>query len=154
MPTQMPTYRDQLVARKRAHEMLPDPITHHLEIAWNAKAKKWVVSEPLAAVWRDIDKVEWKLVRDQNHLHVSAHFQFADLSLFTDFDEQDRLSKDKTAVIGADEETLTLKVHKDACRRTNPHHYAVWISDKEHRHGGEYAVGKDLNPPPEISVGP
>jgi hypothetical protein len=106
-------------------------------------------------VWRGLDKVEWTLIRDgYPNSPVSAHFQFADLDLFTDFGKQDRLSKDKTAKIGARQDSLTLQVHADANRRTNPHHYAVWISDKDHPDGGSYAVGKDLNPPPEITVGP
>jgi hypothetical protein len=105
-------------------------------------------------VWRGLDKVEWTLIRDKDHPHVAAHFQFPDMKLFADFGKQDRLSKDKTAKIGARQDSLTLLVHADANRRTNPHHYAVWISDKDHPDGGEYAVGKDLNPPPEITVGP
>jgi hypothetical protein len=154
MPAQVHTYEEQLSAREKAMKKRVEPITHQLEIRWNPTAKKWTVTEPDGMVWRGLDKVEWKLVRDDEHPHVEAHFQFPDMKLFADSGKEDRLSKDKTAKIGNREDSLVLQVHAEACRRTNPHYYAVWISDQKHPNGGEFAVGKDLNPPPEVSVGP
>ncbi|HEX6790859.1 MAG TPA: hypothetical protein VF247_06085 [Candidatus Krumholzibacteria bacterium] len=153
MPKAENTYAKQVKARVTALRKVVDPITHQLEIRWEPTAKKWMVTSPDGMVWRGLDKVEWKLVRGEKP-DVEAHFQFPDMKLFADFGKQDRLSKDKTAKIGKREDNLVLQVHADACRRSNPHYYAVWISDREHPNGGEFAVGQDLNPPPEVTVGP
>ena len=153
MPKRLTKYQARLRARaKRTGKAVP-AITHELQIKRNRKGQ-WVVDEPAAMVWRGLDKVTWTLVPDPRGHKVSAHFQFPDMKLFVDLKGKDRLSKDKTAHILKPTESLTLKVHRGACRRTNPHHYAVWIRDETHRHGGTYAVGKDLNPPPEMTVGP
>lgn len=150
MSAQMSTYKDQLGARERFLKMQAEPITHRMEIRWDPVAAKWVVSKPQGKVWRGVDKVEWTLIRE-GHPDASAHFQFSNMKLLADLDGQHRLSKDMTASIGKDDVSLTLQVHGEACRRTKSHHYAVWISDTN---GGEYAVGEDLNPPPELNVGP
>jgi hypothetical protein len=146
MPTKMLTYEQQVKTRNQALIKKMNPITHDLTI--KREKGKWVVTALAGSAWRGLDSVRWTLVSDDND--VTAHFQFADMDLF---EKSPDLTPDKTAIVGTPK-SLTLKIDKDACRRTNPHYYAVWIIDKKLKNGGEYAVGPDRNPPPEINVGP
>lgn len=127
---------------------------------------RWVVSKefPEAIANRGKDTIEWSFAPDSGP--VSAHFQFTyrdkhPLFKAGGFSRDNKgnarpgggLTRDKTAVLKPGE-TLVLDVHDDACRRTNPHYYAVWIQDPSLPDGGTYAVGPDLNPPPDVTVGP
>jgi hypothetical protein len=147
MATHMPTYVEQVKTRNQALIKRMSPITHDLTI--KREKGKWVVTALAGSAWRGLDSVRWTLVSDDDD--VTAHFQFADMDLF---EKSPDLTPDKTAKIAGTAKSLTLKIDKDACRRTNPHYYAVWIIDKKLKYGGGYAVGPDLNPPPEITVGP
>jgi hypothetical protein len=102
---------------------------------------------------RDPDSIRWTLAGDPA-APVSAHFQFTDADLFVSDPDPNALTRDLTAVIAAPGDSLVLTVKPMACRRRNPRHYAVWIEDK--REGGQsgFAVGPDLNPPPELEIGP
>lgn len=130
---------------------------------WKLAIKKidgrWTVERPRGKVHRGIDGerdpdwVEWTLRADKNKA-VSAHFQFAHRDLLEGFTGVDDLTRDLTAVIPEPGGTLTLKIKKDACRRKNPRYYAVWIQDEDLDSGGEFAVGEDGNPPPDMEVGP
>jgi hypothetical protein len=145
----MVAYEKKVKDREQALIRDMSPITHELTIKW--EMGRWVVTSPAASAWRGLDSIRWTLAPDDAHSDVSAHFQFADMELFED---DPALTPDRTAMIARAGDELILKVHKHACRRTNPHLYAVWISDRAHPNGGEYAVGQDRNPPPEVCVGP
>jgi hypothetical protein len=128
---------------------------------------RWVVEKPRGKVHRglaprngdpgrDPDRVKWTLdvPKEDRDRSISAHFQFSHADLLSGFTGTEDLSRDLTAVIHEHGGTLELKLKKDACRRQNPRHYAVWIRDESHPQGGEFAVGEDGNPPPEMEVGP
>jgi hypothetical protein len=128
---------------------------------------RWMVQNPDGKVHRgldpardgadrDPDSIEWKLEPDPDDKDnpISAHFQFAHGDLLTGLSGVDDLSRDLTATIPEPGGTLKLKLKKGACRRKNPRYYAVWIRDETHPDGGEFAVGEDGNPPPEMEVGP
>lgn len=85
---------------------------------------------------------------------ISAHFQFTDKDLVENETKQSDLTADLTAVIPKPGGKLSLKVKDLACRRHNPRYYAVWIADSEMPSGGEFALGEDGNPPPEMDIGP
>jgi len=124
------------------------------KIAIKKQKDRWIVEKPKGKPERGADFVEWTLHPDPDGHAVSAHIQLADMSLFTNLPGGRDLSPDMVATISEINKPLTLAVHPDACRRTNPHRYAVWIRDEKHPNGGMYAVGEDLNPPPEVNVGP
>ena len=149
MTAQMLAYEQKVKEREQAMIRKMSPITHELVVKW--ESGRWVVTAPAASAWRGLDSIRWTLDPGNTHPGVSAHFQFADMDLF---ENDPALTQDRTAVIARSGDELILKVHKQACRRTNPHFYAVWISDRTHPNGGEYAVGEDRNPPPEVTVGP
>jgi hypothetical protein len=128
---------------------------------------RWLVEKPKGKLHRgldpgkgegdrDPDTIEWTLHADADdpEKEISAHFQFAHRDLVSGFTGRDDLTRDLTAVIPAPKGRLELKLKKDACRRKNPRYYAVWIRDETHPDGGEFAVGEDGNPPPEMEVGP
>lgn len=128
---------------------------------------RWIVDTPSGKVHRgvkpengdpgrDPDTIEWTLHPDPNDKDnpISAHFQFAHVDLLEGFTGIEDLTRDLTAVIPKPGGTLALKLKKDACRRKNPRYYAVWIQDEAHPQCGEFAVGEDGNPPPEMEVGP
>lgn len=84
---------------------------------------------------------------------VAAHFQFTDADLIENQPKNTELTQDWTAsIIGAGNK-LHVKVKDLADRRFNPRYYAVWIVDPTLEHGGQFAVGEDGNPPPEMDVG-
>jgi hypothetical protein len=128
--------------------------TWKVSIQKDNKSGRWVVGKPRGRPNRGVDQMEWMLLPDPDGHAVSAQFQFTDMTLFKNPDGQSDLTPDMTARIPKAGGSLTLALHPDACRRTNPHRYAVWIRDDKLPDGGVYAVGEDLNPPPEISVGP
>lgn len=117
------------------------------------KRPRWRVTDP-GMVERG-NSIEWTLVpdpRDKKNA-VEAHFQFGHDDLVQNEPSSRSLTRDLTAVIRKPNGKLKLKVKDDACRRKNPRRYAVWVKDATLTGGGEFAVGQDMNPPPEIDVG-
>ncbi|MDH3197531.1 MAG: hypothetical protein OEO21_04750 [Candidatus Krumholzibacteria bacterium] len=114
---------------------------------------RWMIEKPKGKLNRGIDSVEWTLHGKKGDA-VTAHFQFPAVDLLENDPDQHDLTRDMTARIAGPGETLKLKVQEGACRRRNPRYYAVWIRDETLANGGEYAVGEDGNPPPELQVGP
>lgn len=119
------------------------------------KGARWVVrrDDPGKKFHRGVP-VEWELHADPQDKGnvVEAHFQFTDLDLMENPSGKHQLTQDLTASV-AGPGVLKLRVQEKACRRRNPRHYAVWIKDETLPGGGVFAVGEDLNPPPEIDVG-
>jgi hypothetical protein len=114
---------------------------------------RWIVEKPKGKPAKGIDCVEWTL-HGEKGAAVSAHFQFTNMDLFENHAGRQDLTRDMTARIAGPGEMLTLKVQADADRRLHPRYYAVWIRDETHENGGEFAVGEEGNPPPELEVGP
>ena len=125
------------------------------KIAIRKQADRWIVEKPRGKPLRGIDEVEWTLVAGAGE-DISAHIQLPEMELFANLPGRSDLSKDMTAALTAKKKTLKLKVHPRAkCRDGEDlHRYAVWIWDRKHPEKSTYAVGEDLNPPPEITVGP
>ena len=84
---------------------------------------------------------------------VAAHFQFTDGDLIENQPKNTELTQDWTASIFEAGKKLHVKVKDLADRRFNPRYYAVWIVDPSLPSGGQFAVGEDGNPPPEMDVG-
>lgn len=119
----------------------------------DGKRPRWRVADP-GVVPRG-NHVEWTLMPDPKNKKnpVEAHFQFGHDDLLQNLPKTRSLTRDLTAVIDKPNGKLQLKLQDNACRRKNPRRYAVWVKDPTLRGGGEFAVGADLNPPPEIDVG-
>lgn len=119
----------------------------------DGKRPRWRVTDP-GVVARGT-QIEWTLLPDPEDKKnpVEAHFQFGHDDLVQNLPGERGLTRDLTAVIGKPNGKLKLKLRDNACRRSNPRRYAVWVKDATLRGGGEFAVGQDMNPPPEIDVG-
>lgn len=99
--------------------------------------------------------LEWKLFPDPRNKHnpIEAHFQFGHNDLVQNHPRRRNLTRDLTAFIRKPNGKLELKLRDLADRRRNPRRYAVWVRDETMPHGGVFAVGEDMNPPPEIDIG-
>jgi hypothetical protein len=117
------------------------------------KRPRWRVNDP-GLVPRGT-MLEWTLMPDPQDKKnpVEAHFQFGHDDLVQNAPKSRSLTRDLTAMINKPRGTLKLKLKDEACRRKNPRRYAVWVKDDTLPHGGTFAVGEDMNPPPEIDVG-
>lgn len=117
------------------------------------KTPRWRVTAP-GRVPRGRHLV-WRLYPDPEDKKnpVEAHFQFGHDDLLRNHPGQRSITRDLTAVITKPHGKLELKLDDEACRRRNPRRYAVWVKDATLPHGGVFAVGEDMNPPPEIDVG-
>lgn len=119
----------------------------------NGKRPRWRITDP-GRVPRG-RTLEWKLYPDPRDKKnpVEAHFQFGHDDLVQNPAGGRTLTRDLTARIKGPNQSLVLKLKDDADRRRNPRRYAVWVKDASLPAGGVFAVGADMNPPPEIEVG-
>ena len=129
-------------------------MARHLEIVKEEGRWKVIRDDKKEKFLRGQD-LAWTLHPDPDNPEnlVSAHFQFTDADLIENQPKNTELTQDWTASIPEPGKKLHVKVKDLADRRFNPRHYAVWIVDPSLANGGQFAVGEDGNPPPEMDVG-